>query len=227
MENLNIPLAVESVYFRKYIIDDPDWGLQPHGILPSCHHATAGLHSDMSPTPSLALVWFVTCAPTWKDNVSAVSTGTTRWIGEEGFKQISLISLCVCSAMTDVSHRIYVLLTCWTESAHVEETLHCCRSSRENSFSCFTGQKDKRSDGAAQVWINAGDPGGWTAGSVWIVATVTCVFSVCLSSLQLASCLPVFGYRICGCHTRHVTVAQHCAHFCAWVHLLMSTQVLN
>lgn len=78
MENLNIPLAVESVYFRKYIINDPDLGLQPHGILPLCHHTTAGLHGDMSPTPSLALVWFVMCVPTWKDNVSVVSTGTTQ-----------------------------------------------------------------------------------------------------------------------------------------------------
>lgn len=148
-------------------------------------------------------------------------------MGEEGFKQISLISLCVCSAMTNVSHRIYVLLNCWTESAHVEETLHCCRSSHENSFSCFTGQKDKRSDGAAQVWINAGGPRGWTAGSVWIVATVTCVFCgvpfITAISFLSAS---VWIQNLWLSHS-HVTVAQHCAHFCAWVHLLMSTQVLN
>lgn len=38
---------------------------------------------------------------------------------------------------------------------------------------------------------------------------------VCLSSLQLASCLQVFGYRICGCHAVSVKTTQHCAHVCA------------
>lgn len=53
------------------------------------------------------------------------------------------------------------------------------------------------------------------------------LLAACLSSLQLTSCLWVFGHRICGCRAVSVKITQRCAHFCAWVHLLMSTQVLN
>lgn len=48
-----------------------------------------------------------------------------------------------------------------------------------------------------------------------------------LSSLQLASCLWVFGYRVWGCQAVSVKTAWHCAHFCAWVHVLTGMQVLN
>lgn len=57
-------------------------------------------------------------------------------------------------------------------------------------------------------------PGGRREGSVWITAAITQAFHSVLSSLQLAPCLRVFGYRICGCHAVSVRIAQHCSLLC-------------
>lgn len=78
--------------------------------------------------------------------------------------------------MTNVSFRIYVVLNCWTESAHVEETLPCGRSGHEKSFSCFVGQRDKKVRLGRTGLDKCRRPCGRTAGSVWIAATVTRAF---------------------------------------------------
>lgn len=70
----------------------------------------------------------------------------------------------------------------------------------KNHFPVSLVRGTKKSDWAEQVWINAEGP---VVGQQVLCGSrqrLLVLFVVCLSSLQLASCLPVFGYSVCGCH---------------------------
>lgn len=69
-----------------------------------------------------------------------------------------------------------------------------------NRFPVSLVRGTKKADWAGQVWINAEGP---VVGQQVLCGSrqrLHVLFAVCLSSLQLASCLPVFGCSVCGCH---------------------------
>lgn len=136
----------------------------------------------------------------------------------------------LCRMMTDVHICVHFILDCWTKSVCPERNFDHLWWMKGATFTFFINRGDNwlwdRIEAGCReaLWQHPASGARAVCGSwQWLLMLLV----VCLSSPQLASCLGVFGYRICGCHAVSVRIAQHCAHFCAWVRVLMSTQVLN